>query len=497
MKAFRIAIVLFLSSLCLTAQAQDIQDRISRLFREDSTDIQTIAMYPAETRSKLLLAATHPEALARISDANKKSNEQFRGLISGYSKDDQERIWNLTRFDGLIQKMAKLNPPSEEALEEILKPYPKEAQEDARVVGIQYPSVAGALAQQQNMFTADFDQIVNGYSGKDQDAFQALLQQPEVLSILNNNMDMTVRLGDLYKSDPVLINNEMDALALQLASQKAKDTEEWKQTVQKDTAAKQELQEAAKDYAKEKGYREDELTNVDIRIIEHPVFYPYPYWCGYPYWHESPYWYPYPYWYHSGFYFWNGNMVIIGPPSWYFIHWHFNHHPHFYHYPHLSGAYINYYYGPRRSTVQNSREVNTWVNENRSNLPRDFFVKDKDQPERIRAFGRQEPRQIEHRDIQPEVQPTRPKQNELSEPKVPAPPREISPVKPSEPKQIKPSPKIEPATPVPQKEKVTSPVITPKQTPREVKPAPIPKTPKQDPAKTQTKKVNTEKKIRK
>ncbi|MBK6838832.1 MAG: hypothetical protein IPG90_11770 [Bacteroidetes bacterium] len=71
--------------------AQDVQERISKLFTEDSTDIQTLAMYPAETRTKLLTASTHPDALARINDANKKSNEQFRKLIESYSKEDQEK----------------------------------------------------------------------------------------------------------------------------------------------------------------------------------------------------------------------------------------------------------------------------------------------------------------------------------------------------------------------------------------------------------------------
>ncbi|MBK9542868.1 MAG: hypothetical protein IPO49_11265 [Bacteroidetes bacterium] len=483
MKLHRFFFAILLLSCFSNLSAQDVQERISKLFTEDSTDIQTLAMYPAETRTKLLTASTHPDALARINDANKKSNEQFRKLIESYSKEDQEKIWNLTRFDGLIQKLALLNPPEGEPLEEILKSYPPEAQANARVVSSKFPSIAIDLDKQQKSFASEFDNVLREYTGNDQEAFRTLLQQPEALSLLNDNMNMTVRLGDLYKADPASVSKKMDDLALELAAQKARDTEEWKQTVKNDPEAKKELEESTKEYAKENGYKDDELTNVDVRIVERPVFYSYPYWCGYPYWYTTPMWTPYPYWYHSGFYFWQGDIVIIGQPSWYFMHWHFYNHPHFYHYPHLSAVYVNYYHGPRRAAARNSREVNGWVQENRSNLPRDFFVKDKAQPERIREYGKQVPRTPEQRDVKPVNSQPRDKQNDLSKPKELTPPREMAPSKPREPKNVQPARDVTPSAPKQGKEKVSPPVIRLQKTPKEVKPSPVPSTPKQAPAK--------------
>lgn len=466
----------FLQIIYFSLSAQDVQQRIQTLFREDSTDIQTIAVYPTDTRAKLLQASTHPDALARISDANKKSNEQFKKLIETYSREDQQKIWNLTRFDGLISKMASITPPAGEKLEEILMSFPEESKADARYVGSKYPTLPADLDKQQNSFSAEFESILKNYAGNDQEAFRTLLQQPEALAVLNDNMNMTVRLGDLYKEDPSTVTKEMDGLSLELAAQKARDTEEWKQTVQNDPDAKKELESATKDYAKENGYNDNDLSNVDVRIVERPVFYPYPYWSGYPYWYDVPMWYPYPYWYHSGFYFWNGDIVIIGQPSWYFMHWHFHHHHYFYDYPHLSTVYVNYYHGPRRSAVRNSREVNVWVNENRSNLPRDFFVKDKNQPERIREFGKQAPRKNDQQEMKPVVQPPRNKQNDISPPKQAKPPREVAPSTPREPKQVTPR-NVTPSKPAPSKDKISPPVSRPESKPRNVKPAPAPPKP--------------------
>ena len=211
MKLHRFFFAILLLSCFSNLSAQDVQERISKLFTEDSTDIQTLAMYPAETRAKLLTASTHPDALARINDANKKSNEQFRKLIESYSKEDQEKIWNLTRFDGLIQKLALLNPPEGEPLEEILKSYPPEAQENARVVSSKFPSIAIDLDKQQKSFASEFDNVLREYTGNDQEAFRTLLQQPEALSLLNDNMNMTVRLGDLYKADPASVSKKMES----------------------------------------------------------------------------------------------------------------------------------------------------------------------------------------------------------------------------------------------------------------------------------------------
>lgn len=467
MKTLLLPLCGFIFGNIFQVSAQDLPQRLQQLFVEDSTDIQTLAIYPAETRALLLQASAHPDVLARISDAQLRSNERFKNLVSSYSKEEQQRIWSITRFEGLAAKMAILAPPSGDKLEDILKDYPDEAKEDARFIGSHYPQIPGKIAEQDRAFSEEYNTIVKTSVPDDQAAFLTLVKQPEALSMLNSNMKMTVRLGDLYKSDPAAVKYSLDTLALRLAAQKARDAEEWKKALKDDPEAAKELRDESGEYSKENGYDQRELTEKEILVVEHPVFLPYPYWCGYPWWHRDPYWYPYPYWYHTGFYFWHGEMVIWGPPSWYFLNWHFYHRPHFAHYPHISGVYLNYYYGPRRAASFNTMVVHNWVRSNKSLVPKEIFIRDKDQPERIREFGKQPQPFLDQRGNKPE--PSQGKehlqQNEIKQQPTPG---KSEPVQPRDvkPKKQSPQPGVKP--PVREKKEVPGNIRPPKQH-REVK----------------------------
>lgn len=379
--------------LCATGIAQSTQDELAQLMRDDSVDVNTIALYPQNVREIIFQVSTHPEGVVKLADMQKKSNESFRNLIVSYSKEEQQKIWNLTRYNKLFEELAATKG-KKKRVNDVLNNYPAEIRDDAYNYAVNHHELIVAIDKTNKDFDNSFIAIVANYPPDDQSAFRRLLSTPEAFSLLNRNMHLTVHLGDIYKSNPVLIHQQFDLLATVAAEQNAREKETWKKEVEQNPEAEKELKQSAEEYAKDNGYNEKDYKDTDPLIVERYVYVPYPYWCGYPWWYEYDYWYPYPYWYHWGFYYWHGSIFWFGPPSWYFVHWHFHHHyfhHHFHDYPHLTNVYINhYYYGPRGSSSNNRAEVNKWMKQNESALPRDFEKNTEKRIERIREFGKME-----------------------------------------------------------------------------------------------------------
>ncbi|MCX6292154.1 MAG: hypothetical protein NT126_10370 [Bacteroidetes bacterium] len=389
---------LFVSiSFLISAQAQnDNRTRMEQLARYDSADVNALAAYPENNRKTCFEISSHPEGIVRLNDIQKHSNEQFKTILSSYSKEEQQKIWNLTRYQGLTGQLVAGGKKNSSETETILKDYPKEIHDDAVNYSTNHFELLENIEKVNTQFNSSFENIIREYSPETQSAFREIIRTPEVITILNNNMHMTVQLGDLYKRNPEMVMNYFSELNLELAQQKAKDLAEWKETISKDPDAKKELKQSAEEYAKENGYAENDYRNVNPVVVEHYVYMPYPYWCGYPWWHAEPYWYPYPHWYHWGFYYWQDDFVWIGPPSWFFLHWHFSHHTNFYHYPHITNSYLHYYHGPRRAVVSNTVVVHSWVRDNRNNLPHGFLKDDAQRPDRIKEYGQFQVNYDEH-----------------------------------------------------------------------------------------------------
>jgi hypothetical protein len=69
---------------------------------EDSSSINKLAAYPADIRNNAFLAATQPDGITWIINIQRQSNIKFRNLIAPYSLPGQQKLWNLTRYNGLI-----------------------------------------------------------------------------------------------------------------------------------------------------------------------------------------------------------------------------------------------------------------------------------------------------------------------------------------------------------------------------------------------------------
>lgn len=365
----------------------DEKEEFVQLVKEDSSAIYVLAQYPEQVRNVVFEVCTQPQGIVSINDLQKKSQEQFRSLLAAYPKEQQQKVWDLTRYKGLIEKLVRTGHLSKDALQEVLKDYPAEIHNEALHFVNNHFDLLKSINNISDRFDGLFLGIIQQYPAVVKTAYSEFLNTPELISLLNSNMHMAVHLGNLYSQNPEFLKGQFNALNLELASQKAKDLEEWKQRMKDNPEAANELKQAAKDYASENGYAENDYYETNPEVIYTYVYLPYSFWFGYPWWYAYEWWYPYPYWYHWGFCYWQGNVFWYSPPSWFFVHWHFHHHHYFHNYPHITNVYINYYHGHHRAEVRNPVQVQKWYRENQKILPSDFMDNEPNRLNVIKNYG--------------------------------------------------------------------------------------------------------------
>ena len=366
------------------------QNDSNYLTEEDSAALNALVMYPEAVRIDILEACMVPAGILKISDLQKKSSAEFVKLVGNYKKEEQEIFWNLSRYPDLITILAENKDISEDRFSTILENYPEEIRNPARLANKNNFYVLQEINKIQNNTQNEFEQIIYTYPVRTQQAYRELLNYPEVLSLLNEHLNLTIRAGDRYKKDPKGTLQIADSINLVITRQNAKELADWKEEIQKDPEQEKELKNASSDYLAYNGYNKDEINNsIDYEYINNYKCVPYPYWFGYPVWYPYNYWYPYPYWYDCGFYYNSFNqIVIIGLPSYYFTNWYFYYPIHIHHYPHLCNTYIKHYYGPRRPTHRNTVIVHNWVRDKSKYLPNDFISNNSKRVEVIRQIGK-------------------------------------------------------------------------------------------------------------
>ena len=391
----KITLFLFLAAFLagvspLVSDAQQRGAWLEQLSSEDSAAINALVLYPDSVRRSIFTACEYPELIVHVAAFQKKTSQQFTSLLAPFSKTEQEDLWNLVRYPGLVHKLVDGGKKTKSEINAIMNDYPEEMRDNGLIYGRNYLEVLQEMDQLNAQSDLVFENMVGSYPLPVRAVFRDLVNYPEVLSLLNDHLQMSVLAGDMYRRDPQWVMHTTDSLSLEIARQNAADAAEWKKSMEDDPEAEKELQDAANEYAADNGYAVSTYSQYlpNYCINQYCTVYPYPYWAGYPYWYPYNYWYPYPYWYDWGFYYGpGGHIVFIGLPSYYFTYWYFYYPHHFHHYPHLCNHYIHYYYGPRHVHTENTGVVHHWVDENSRYLPGDFTSNEANRPEVIRQFG--------------------------------------------------------------------------------------------------------------
>jgi hypothetical protein len=382
--------------------AQSDKALLQELSEENKKSIEALVLYPEDVRLAILETTKYPEILVKMQNLKAKTGAAFRTLIEDYPREEQTVFYDLTRYPGLIENIVR-NRGDNRAVRDALEILPENQRDKAFRVVDWNMSVISKINDLNQTASRTFDALFAPYNATAQQAFRQLLDLPEVIDILNEDLRFTVMVGDLYKDDPAWVIRQMDSLNLVVARNQAQELEEWKNNISNNPDARAELQSAAQEYSTEYGY-DDAYYNYppDRQVVEHHYYYHhYPYWYGYPWWDPYPRWRPYPYWWDWGCNFYGPSVVIVYMPSYHFMHWYFRRPHHHYHYNHLSTVFVNHYYGHRSSGANISAGVREWRNSNRD-LVSDEFLSDKTRlPERLKEYGKFEKEREDYNKARP------------------------------------------------------------------------------------------------
>jgi hypothetical protein len=299
-----------------------------------------VAQYDEEVRSHILVATQYPEVLQKLAQIRDNTSRSFQETIQGYSQKKQNWFYEISRYPGLMHDLATLpRKQSQEQINGLVANIPNASEDLKEAAWKLYKNHYSELVAVDNLnqeAISAFEEMVRPLNSDAQNAFRALQDMPDVLSILNDHSDLTARLGEKFRDDPDGTRQELAELHNKQEAESKQDLANYQRDLSQDPQAQQEYNQAQQEYASaQKGYSYPAPTGDKVVNI---YTNPYPYWFGYPYWYGSPVWYPRAYGFGGGLYY---GMGLYGYPSFGFSTWFFN--GGYRRYPHLYRTYGNYY----------------------------------------------------------------------------------------------------------------------------------------------------------
>ncbi|MBK8706650.1 MAG: hypothetical protein IPN33_25775 [Saprospiraceae bacterium] len=260
--AIRPLYLLLWAMLLLSAglMAQTDKALLRELAEDNQKSVEALALYPRDTRLAILEACQYPEIIVKMNHEREKTAAAFRNLLEDYPRATQEVWFDLTRYPGLIERLADARE-SEAAYRDLLKVLPQNKQAEALEVVWNSPGILRKIDALNQTARRTFENLTDAYPAPARQAFDNLLETPEVLEILNEDLRFTIMIGDLYRSEPEATIRQTDSLNLAVAREHAQELDDWKNTLQNDPEAQSELQAAAREYADEYDYPYDDYTD--------------------------------------------------------------------------------------------------------------------------------------------------------------------------------------------------------------------------------------------
>lgn len=346
--------VAVLGITALSAYSQDFPNGYSNQGGVDSkqnevTDqslVQAIAPYDEDVRNDILTASQYPDILEKLSQIRDNTTKAFRQTIGGYSQKKQNWFYEVSRYPQLMDKLATMpRRQSKEQIESLLDKPTEELKVAAWKLYSKHHDDLVTVNNLNQQALNSFQELIHPLSRNAQTAFRTLQEMPDVLSLLNDHIDIASRLGERFRNDPSGVSQELANAHDELDAQNKKDVASYQEELAKNPQALQELGQASRDYASTGGYSYPAPTG--DKVINYGS--PYSYWFGYPMWYNYPMWYPGAFGYGSGIYFgFGGYPSIYGLPSPGFSRWFFG--GAYRRYPNLYRQYGRYYHDNVRSS---------------------------------------------------------------------------------------------------------------------------------------------------
>jgi len=363
-------LVLSISIMTVYGQQEDFFPR--ELTVDDTATLEAIALYPVDDRTAILEVCKYPSFLVSLDAGQKKTQKAFQDIISGFEQENQEKFYELVRYPGLVEKLSTGNKKSKAEIEEINKSYPEDIHEISLELGRKNYEDLKRISQLTEKVKSGFRDLIKDYSAELKEAARRVVELPEVVSLLVDNLNLAVMLGEAYRNNPEKVIAQADEYSLIVAKRNAQELADYQEQLKEDPEAYEEMLAAADKYAEDndiESHKAEQSADVQVQVVHH-----YPYWYGYPHWYAAPVWRPVPWYYHTGFYYGpGGGAVFIGMPSPHYVGWHHTYYPN--HYSHLSFHYHRHYHRHPHSHSGFHHSVNTHVNRNTTvNINRNVYA---------------------------------------------------------------------------------------------------------------------------
>lgn len=310
--------------------------------------------FPERFSQPMLTASQYPEVLGRLGRLQTRTRGQYQSLIRDLKRSEQEQVYELTRYPNLLAALGGEKKLSNSEIKKTASEYPEEAQKAARALGRKKYGLLRQINQLNQQSRSEFDRFIQDLPPRAQDAYRELLQVPELLSSMEENMPLTVALGEAYREAPSATERKLEGMRAELEKRNSDAVADFNEDLKNNPQAAQEMRQVAQQYAKENNIDLYEVDEVPTTTTVYVGINPYPYWFGWPFWYPYAYWRPYPYWWGFGFYFGPGwGIGYWGYPSYWYSNWFWGYYPNYYRYPYLCSYYwrqYNYwrpYYGYR------------------------------------------------------------------------------------------------------------------------------------------------------
>lgn len=398
-------ILIFLAQLFIIdlVNSQDLDKQSVDLLYERQEAVEALSLYPEPIRSAILESTLQPVLLVKLNSIQKSIGDEFNSIIENFSEEEQRKFWELTKYDGLIEKMVTKKPKNKEEYSEVVSNYPPSIHNTALELGTNHFSVLEKINSLSIEARESIDKILEEYPMKSQEAFRTLLKNPEIIRLLSENLELTILVGEYYSKDPVLVNKIADSIQTEASKRYAEEVAEWEKGLADNPEALREFEKLSNEFVDENADVEydplysgvnqnsEELDDTPQKSEERvDIYHHYPYWFGYPMWYPNSYWYWYPYWYHWGYYYGTENsIIIVGMPSYFFMNWYFAYPYHHHLYPHFSDYVIRHYTrAPRIDRTGFRTAVREWENRSSSRVVRELITDDNRRLERFKEYGR-------------------------------------------------------------------------------------------------------------
>ena len=398
-------ILIFLAQLFIIdlVNSQDLDKQSVDLLYERQEAVEALSLYPEPIRSAILESTLQPVLLVKLNSIQKSIGDEFNSIIENFSEEEQRKFWELTKYDGLIEKMVTKKPKNKVEYSEIVSNYPPSIHNTALELGTNHFSTLEKINALSIEAQESIEKILEEYPMKSQESFKTLLKNPEIIHLLSDNLELTILVGEYYSKDPLLVNKIADSIQTEASRRYAEEVEEWEKGLAENPGAMQEFEKISNEFLNENAEVEndplysgvDQKSNVENETnqpLEERVYvyHHYPFWFGYPYWYPASYWYWYPYWYHWGYYYGTENsIIIVGMPSYFFMSWYFSYPYHHYLYPYFSDYVIRHYTrAPRIDRTGFRTAVREWENRSSSRVVRELITDDNRRVERFKEYGR-------------------------------------------------------------------------------------------------------------